>query len=228
MSPPEPTLNESRAGYLRPTATPAPARLDQIAYLQRLPPVRSSDNAAGLVLYLLGQAMAVVPFQRIRGGWRCAVVASGRRTAPGNVITATDLDITTALAVDVADPLADLPTATFAAVWQARVLSMDAGTPEVAAVARVLAEQLRHRRTTVAVLDSRVQAHLAEQAGVRLAALPPLLARLVAAGLLQSHPLRVGVGSTVVLTLPDAAHPPPRPTGPGSVWRSTGIYDTRM
>ena len=223
----DPVRNESRTGYPAPPAPSTRSRQDLIDYLRRLPPLRSSDQAAGRPLYLLGEAVTVVPYQRTRDGWACVVVTPSPTRAVGSTLTATDLDIRTALAVDVADPLADLPTATFAAVWQAQVATLGAG-PEMAALARALAEHHRHRRSRTVTLDPPDGHHLAQHTAVPAATVVRHLHTLIQAGLLhgavQPGPDPVG---TFTLVLPHTPHRPARRLRPPQP-PAAGIYDTRM
>lgn len=193
-----PRRNESPAGYADPGPSPPPS-LDLIRYLQELPALRDSDRVAGCPLYLLAEAITVVPYQRTRGGWTCVVFHSTTHST-GAELTVTDLAIRTALGVDLLDPVADLPTATFVAVWRARVLAVGGGQ-EVAVVARVLVEGLRQPQSRSIVLDARTVRQLAGHAGVTSQAVAECLGRLRRAGLLQGGDQ---VSGAYTLTLPES------------------------
>jgi hypothetical protein len=175
-----PTAPLAHPSGLRTCECPAGA----LAFLRRLPKRRDAEAAKGQHLYLLRTGLVAIPEHRLNGSWRCIPVADFAGPLVQSRLTVPDIEIETALAVHAADPLAGIDSASYAAIWQARVCDRWPGG-HLPQLARILAEELLETPTrTVALSHCSVVARILRQVHLVPVGLRQLLTRLVDAGLL--------------------------------------------
>lgn len=202
-------------------------------FLLRLPRQRLSADGAGQPLYLLGWDVVVAPYRRTRPVWQCVVLPSSRGGITGATVLCHDLDIETALPVTLSDPVTDLPSATFAAAWQAKALLLRSDR-RLATVCHALAEDLREPHSRCVRLSGTATRQLTQRTQVHRTGLRRLLDLLREADLLHPAGPDSGAGR-YILTLPQTATNTRARSEDGSWFVDNGRYpssgsgnDTRM
>jgi hypothetical protein len=165
-----------------------------LAYLQRQHRYRAAAHSQGQPLYLLATALVVVPVRRHERRWDCRILGddADARLRHGPTLTVCDVEIETALAANLADPLAAVDDGTYRVLWQARVRQCWSDALALQA-ARLLAEDLLAPGSRTVELGPEAVRHML--LGLRLLRPPglrQLLTKFVAAGLLV--PNRPGDG----------------------------------
>ncbi len=157
----------------------------------------------GRLFYQDQPEQILCPQTRIEGGWRCEVIATTDRGVQRGPVDERHIRITD-------DELVSLPTVLsgrllsldgWALVWGARVRQQFGNTP-TAAVARVLAEQLRPPGQLRVRLDPVVIRRLGLAASVRRGGLGRIVLRLGQANMLRLSTLDTPGRMTVTLTGP--------------------------
>jgi hypothetical protein len=160
-------------------------------------------DARGRLFYHDRPEQILCPQTRIEGGWRCEIIATTDRDMRRGPADDRHVSITD-------DELAVLPTVLsgrlltldgWALVWAARVRQQFGSTP-TAAVARVLAEQLRPPGQLRVRLDPVVIRRLGFAASVRRGGLGRIVLRLAQADMLRLSTLDTPGRMTVTLTGP--------------------------
>jgi hypothetical protein len=175
--------------------------------LGRLTPAdRNQDSQVkGRIYYLAQAGHIVVAEQRLQNGWGCLVIATtGRAPSPRILVPARVIaDARTSVAVGPDEPRL------YAAVWHALVYRRPPIGGYMAAIAGLLATDLRIPATLTVVVDAVAEQRLSTATGLRHTGLRRLLDRLTAEHLLTVavSPGNAGL-PTYRLTIPD---PSPQP-----------------
>jgi hypothetical protein len=189
---------------MNPTRKPAilVPRISVIA-LGRLYPGRDEDDPRGALFYQSSPDQIVCPQTRLRGGWRCEIIATTdrqvqRAPADDRHISIAEHDLAclpTVLGSRLLDPDG------WALVWAARA-RQQFGNTATATVARVLVEQLRRPGALRLTVDLAGIRRVALAAAVRRGGLGRIVLRLVQADMLRLSTVDTPGRMTVTLTGP--------------------------